>query len=370
MSREKDQHSEDAPERTPPTVYANGVFLIAMLVFGIVASLVNPRVGERHEGADIITGEWASRYQQGYAEGLVIQEPATHLWTLFQYRVFGEGQPGVLVGSDGWLFTEEEFVSYDDAAERIEQRLDFVAEVRERLAERGIALVIALVPAKARIVSERLGRYRFPDYARSHHDEFRRRLAELDVAAPDLTDVLESEGESSFLRTDTHWTPEGAFAAARALAGEISRLLESASADRRSFVRGAAETVHHEGDLLSFLPLGPFMDRFGPEPDTVVRFETSPREEREAGLFEDVSIPITLVGTSYSAGELWDFAGALRVTTRADVLNVSTEGEGPFAPMRDYLDGEALEDSPPVVVVWEIPERYLPAPPQAPGSPR
>ncbi|MFW6292925.1 MAG: alginate O-acetyltransferase AlgX-related protein [Spirochaetota bacterium] len=362
MSREKDRYSPDTPDRTSPAVSVSGTFLIAILAFGIVATAMNPAIGESHGEAEIITGEWAARYQRSYADGLLIQQPATHLWTLFQYRVFGEGQPGLLVGTDGWLFTDEEFTYYESADERIARRLDFIVEVRDGLAERGAALVVALVPAKARVVSGRLGRYRYPDYARPRYDSFRRRLLERDVPAPDLARALEAKGEEAFLRTDTHWTPAGALAAAAALADEIDRTLESASATRRSFVREERETVRHEGELLTFLPLGPFMERFGPEPDTVGRFATSPRERREAGLFEEVSIPITLVGTSYSAGELWDFAGALQATASADVLNVSTEGEGPFVPMREYLDGETLEESPPAVVVWEIPERYLPAP--------
>ena len=69
---------------------------------------------------------------------------------------------------------------------------------------------------------------------------------------------------------------------------------------------------------------------------------------------------MALVGTSYSAGEAWDFAGALREALGADVLQAAQEGEGPFEPMSDYLEDDAFLQTPPRLVVWEIPERYLP----------
>ena len=45
------------------------------------------------------------------------------------------------------------------------------------------------------------------------------------------------------------------------------------------------------------------------------------------------------------------------------MLNVAEEGLGPVAPMRKYLASEVLRDTPPEVVIWEFPIRYL-------GNPR
>jgi alginate O-acetyltransferase complex protein AlgJ len=78
---------------------------------------------------------------------------------------------------------------------------------------------------------------------------------------------------------------------------------------------------------------------------------------------------VALVGTSYSQDERWGFADALKVALGADVLNVAARGEGPFAPMRAYLEGETVVDVPPELVVWEIPERYLTIPLEAQAHP-
>ena len=41
------------------------------------------------------------------------------------------------------------------------------------------------------------------------------------------------------------------------------------------------------------------------------------------------------------------------------VLNLAEEGKGPIAPMRAFLDSATLRDTPPEVVIWEFPIRYL-----------
>jgi alginate O-acetyltransferase complex protein AlgJ len=86
---------------------------------------------------------------------------------------------------------------------------------------------------------------------------------------------------------------------------------------------------------------------------------TAAVEPTAAGLFDQPTIPVVLVGTSYSAGELWNLEGALKTAVGADVLNVAKQGQGPLAPMQDLLDGPVIEQVRADVVVWEIPERYF-----------
>ncbi|MFW5742291.1 MAG: alginate O-acetyltransferase AlgX-related protein [Spirochaetota bacterium] len=339
-----------------------GAVLLLVLLIGVIVSALNPNLIGQYEDADLITGELTSRYQAGYERGLFIREPSIHVWALFRWVLFREGRPGVVVGSDGWLFTHEEFLFYEDEARQTEHWLDYITTVRDTLSESGIELVVALVPAKARIHEERLGRLRLPSYTRDRYESFRALLVERGIPAPDLAcalATLDSE-EEAYLRTDTHWTPTGARAAARALAGDVASVLDRTSAPRASYARRRGETVAHEGDLLTFIPLGPFQERFGPRPDRLATVTTETVLEPELGLFDEVEIPVTLVGTSYSAGEVWDFAGALRSEIGADLINVAVSGEGPFVPMRDYLASETIREITPRVVVWEIPERYLP----------
>jgi alginate O-acetyltransferase complex protein AlgJ len=66
-----------------------------------------------------------------------------------------------------------------------------------------------------------------------------------------------------------------------------------------------------------------------------------------------------LVGTSYSANANWSFTPALMTALRRDILNFAEQGRGPVRPMRAMLDDPNLAESPPELVLWEFPIRYL-----------
>jgi alginate O-acetyltransferase complex protein AlgJ len=70
---------------------------------------------------------------------------------------------------------------------------------------------------------------------------------------------------------------------------------------------------------------------------------------------------VAIVGTSYSAEPAFHFEGFLKQALSADVINLALEGKGPFKPMDEALQGTILEDTGVRVVVWEIPERYVPS---------
>ena len=80
-----------------------------------------------------------------------------------------------------------------------------------------------------------------------------------------------------------------------------------------------------------------------------------------ADLFGEAPAPaVVLVGTSYSANPLWNFTGALQEAFGEDVVSYATPAKGPFLPMLEYLDSADFQSAPPRLVIWEMPERYLP----------
>jgi alginate O-acetyltransferase complex protein AlgJ len=181
------------------------------------------------------------------------------------------------------------------------------------------------------------------------------------IDAPDLATALREARtrRDVFLRTDTHWTAFGASVAAEALAPSARRELDAHGSPREEYAQERDGWSERAGDLLSFIPLGPFQSAMGIRPDTVETPSTSARAESAAELFGELQIPVALVGTSYSAAGAWNFDGALKVALQADVLKVAVEGQGPFVPMQRYLESSAIDDPRPDVVIWEIPERYL-----------
>ena len=358
MRRRSSASSDSAAlVRRAGSVAIPGFFMLVFLAGGFLLTLLNPATFRPPHNAEVLSGEWTASYQAAFEDELPLRQTAVESWTLLTYLAFAEGRPGVLVGDGGWLFTTEEFAPNPDADTSLSVSLSEVEQVKSELDALGVELVIALVPAKARLYADNLGRYTLPAAARERYESARGHLSALGVTVPDLlTPLQEAMAESDvFLRTDTHWTPFGARVVAETLASAVGSL------DTDTFETRELGTTRHHGDLLGFIPLGSFQERFGPEPDTLRQLETVQTSERGGGLFDEVEIPVALVGTSYSAHRAWNFAGALRQALGADVLNVAEEGAGPLAPMERYLSGGRFAETPPELIIWEVPERYLTA---------
>ena len=340
-----------------------GLFMALFLAAGLLLALANPALLDSPR-EPLLDGSWAAAYQEQFDSESLLFDPATTLWGVIDYALFDQGRPGLLIGSDGWLYSTEEFAYPSQpelAATLLEARLAEIAAVDERLQQQGVELVVALLPAKARVYPEHLGRYELPEGPSVRYREALARLQERGVTVADLLPPLLAAKEHGpvFLRTDTHWTPFGARVAARQVAAEVSRLGPFQWLDEQEYVSSSSEPRPYRGDLTRFLPLGPLYGSIGPADDLLREVETSSSSAAGSDLFASVQLPVVLVGTSYSQDERWNFAGWLRQALGNDVLVAAQRGEGPFTPMTEYLEGEAFSTAPPRVVVWEIPERYL-----------
>lgn len=305
-------------------------------------------------GRSVVSGEATRQFESHYDEQFPVKTLGTNVWGAIQYLLFGEGRSGVIVGREGWLYTQEEFREYSDAEQQIAAHLSLIERAQAELQQRGTELVVAVVPSKARL---------YPEYvedavpAAVHRDLYARLHAELrqrDITAPDLLDALArcKARNAVFLRTDTHWTPEGADCGANAIAAELAPVTAA-----QTFETEVLAPRPHAGDLMQFLPLAPTFSALLPPPDLLVPRSTL----GTADLLGEAPAPqVVLVGTSYSADRNWDFDGALRKAMATDVLNLAESGRGPFEPMLDFL-ALPLAEASPRRVIWEIPERYLPA---------
>ncbi len=353
--------------------YFSGKFIIIFLLAAGVAAFADvwqtkKKVQEVAIG-ELINGQWSALYEKKFNETLCLYKPSIGTWGVLNFALFGEGKEGVVVGRDGWLFTSEEFDFYPEAEFRIREKLDYIEEVNRFLKGRNVRLVIALLPSKARIYEAHLGGHQFPAYNREIYPQFKNMLEGRGIAVADIAGSFERDKSDQrlFLKTDTHWSPYGARIAAYAVMQEARRQFPELSWEKKGFSSYRERTVSHKGDLLRYLPLGILAEVIGPEKDDLPKFRTIETEGEgamdkslpEKALFEDEEIPLALVGTSYSANKLWNFAGFMREAAGAEVLNVADEGRGPFITMENYLMDQSFAVNPPRLVVWEIPERYL-----------
>lgn len=370
------KNNESVPQSTqhshPSLQVVPGIFMLVFLVAGAVFALTAKSTYDLPKDKDVITGEWALAYEKGFNKGLPWRQTGINTWGAMEYLAFENGRPGVLIGQDNWLFTTEEFQFFKDEATETASKLKYIGQVRDQLAAQGSQLVVALIPAKARVYEDHLGRYPLPEYTQNRYASFRDALLKARIQTPDLLTPLQQAKTSGevFLHTDTHWTPYGAEVVTQALKTQLDSM--NLDLPTTAFETRDGEEIQHSGDLLKYIPLGPFQDR-GPQPDRFTEKITeqaasdssallgdAPEDASDSLLGGDESIPIALVGTSYSFMEKFHFEGALKQTLQVDVLNMALEGKGPLVPMRDYLKSAAFRDTPSRVVIWEIPERFIP----------
>lgn len=355
------------PPSAPRAALLQTVLFLAVIVITGVLALRGIASFDRPADAPVVTGQLAKRFETHYDESFPAKRFGVNLWAAIGLRVFGEGRPRVVLGREQWLYTSEEFNVGDGSARQLKVNLATIAWVHAQLKAQGIPLVVAIVPAKARVYPEFLDGHAPARLQQSLHEQLVAALAARGIPTADLlpTLVAAKAEQPTYFRTDTHWTPFGAQRAAALVAALVAERGHARAADQRTrYVTTLGDEQRHRGDLFNYLPLDPYFASLLPPTDVVRPSETvatdSTTASDPADLFGDAAAPqVTLVGSSYSANPLWNFAGALREALGEDIANLSKEGVGPFPPMIQYLTGAELKQVKPRLVIWEIPERAL-----------
>ncbi|UVK97019.1 alginate O-acetyltransferase AlgX-related protein [Pseudomonas sp. B21-048] len=267
-------------------------------------------------------------------------------------------------GCTDWLFLADELTVHHQAQRNADAKLQAVIDLKERLSQRHISLLVVIVPDKSRIASaQRCSLYR-PASFEGRIQSWTARLNAAGLANLDLSDALAPLGPQAYLRTDTHWSESGAKAAAEAIAQRLKTLGITAT-PRRSFSESHVPVALRPGDLVRLAGIDWLPLRWQPAPEWIA--QTSLREipdvsadspENESDLFGDADLPSTaLIGTSFSRNS--NFAGFLQQALGAPVGNFAKEGGAFSGAANSYIDNPAFKETPPKLIIWEIPERDL-----------
>ena len=232
------------------------LFLVTLAVLGLWS--VRSFFGfSTNNDATVLNGRWAKAVETHYDDQFPIKRLGTNLWAALDFKLFNEGRPGVVLGRDQWLYSDEEFNPVVNEELNLQGNYALVEGVRQTLKAHGVKLVMAIVPAKVRLYPEHLDEVRPARIHANLYQDFHARVAADKILAPDLLGPLQQakqQGQQVFLRTDTHWTPAGAEVVARQLAQAIAAKTPLSGQPQR-FVTETQETVKHQGDLRRFLPL-------------------------------------------------------------------------------------------------------------------
>ncbi len=281
------------------------------------------------------------------------------------WLTFGDLGPRVREGCPDWLFLSDELRMNRNAAVNAQAKARAVIELRQALNKRGIELLVAVVPDKSRIAAAQLCALRRPASFQTRIATWLAGLQGAGVAAVDLTPSLQALGEGAYLRTDTHWSEAGARAAAGRIAEAVGALKFNAT-PHKGYELSAQASAVRPGDLvrlagIDWLPLAR-----QPKAESVAATQVKERADATTGenlddLFGDDNLPNTaLIGTSFSRNS--NFVGFLEAAVGAPVGNFAKDGGEFSGAAKAYFDSPAFRQTPPKLMIWEIPERDLQTP--------
>lgn len=272
--------------------------------------------------------------------------------------------PQVRQGCPDWLFLAEELSPHEGAANNMAQRAAMVTQVHRALGRDGIRLLVAVVPDKSRVAHTHLCSLQRGTALQGRVAAWAALLQDAGVPTLDLYATLaamQAHGEEAFFRTDTHWTEDGAQRAAEAVALAVrAHGWNPEPVQQYDTVRAAP--VARPGDLVRLAGIDKLPTRWQPAPETAraARFTLRSATE-EDDLFGDTQLPRTvLIGTSFSRTS--GFAGFLADALRTPVINFGRDGGNFSGGAAAYFQDPVWRQTPPRIVIWEIPERTLQQP--------
>lgn len=357
-------------------VLASGVLVVVML-FGLWQMLGAIRTMDMSDVPKGWDNFWTGRITQTLEKRLDHALPARAelimVANAISYGLTGGAGADVRAGRGNWLFLTDELRVGPTAASELEKNLQRIVEMHHRLQARGVAMTVLLVPDKARVHAEALRAARVGIVERRYALALES-LRGKGVPVIDLFDDMQTarrrEPERDlYYRTDTHWNEAGAELAAMSVTRWSSQHFPLAGGERYQ-VRHNDRDEERVGDLLALMGLEHAPAWLRPAGDWEAASVIEPligagADDLDA-LFADAAVPVVLLGTSYS--QRANFPGFLQLHLASKVLNAAKDGGGITGSAQDYFADESFRLSPPQLIVWEVPERFLTQPSDIPAD--
>jgi hypothetical protein len=298
----------------------------------------------------------------GLRNAMVFADSAIRVYVLRQST-----NDAVVLGREGWLFhagdrTFEQLRGEDRfTPAQLDRWIDRMEQRRAWLAERGIALLLVVVPNKERVYAELLPATHAQVGPVSRMTQLTERVRERGspLQVLDLTDILVAAKREMqvFAKNDTHWSGAGGFRAYQAIMRRLQPMLPTLQPLEVGAMKPVAFTYPaYQLDLLRMLGLG----WHGPSEtlDYPLFREEPPWSMQRKDVVVD-GVPQVRLSSSRSGApsSLWlrdSFSDTIAVYLNA------TFGSAVLMPHRGMrFDAHLIEAERPDVVVYEVVERFL-----------
>ncbi len=295
--------------------------------------------------------------------------PGRDGWYFFQTGVrcltepYYRDLPGVKIQASGTV------VGASDAdTQKGGDPVDIIADFARQINERGIKLLLVIMPGKAGIYPDKLSRWaepRTPVYENS--TRFMDELRKKGIESIDIHTLLTSEresadsrGESLYMATDTHVSGLGVKLVASAIAARVMKEPWYQKIEHRRRYSRNEVVVTRRGDIprMTQIPLQDFL--FSSETTRCYQV----RDSESGELYADADSPILVLGDSFSrvfqtdepeaAGIIANLAYELQLPLSSIVNDggASTLVRQQLARKTEMLSGKRL-------IIWEFVERDI-----------
>lgn len=369
-----------------------GAFLAIVGSAGLIQAVGEFREGETPQALEVFRRRPTSANLRAYERDLERQSYLAGFsrpWMQYlRFLAFQDAGEKAVIGRDDWWFYRQD-VQYlvepcpARAAGKMgrEAAVEAAVSFRDQLAKRGIRLLVVPVPGKPGVYPEKLA-VRANRRGDEIHGHTRQMIADLKAASVETVDLFEvlvhkSAGES-YLARDTHWTPQGARAAAEAVARRVREMIPIRDNGVRSPEGGQGArphggqalparyavkqvTLHRAGDILHMIQVPQIEQQFEPETlacEQVIAANTGERYR------DDPASDILVLGDSFlriyerdepkSAG----FIAHLARELNQPLDSIVSDG-GASTRVREELACEPARLAHKRLVVWEFIERDI-----------
>jgi alginate biosynthesis protein AlgX len=259
------------------------------------------------------------------------------------------------LGEHNWLFRDMDLKrAYGPRAPGYKS----LQQLQQLLQIRGIRLVMVPIPGRALVHPEYLGEIDYDiQRGRKSYSQYLEQLRSIDIVVPQIDSLFQqTQTKPLFFARDHHWNHHGARTIARLTAYAI-KAEKIAGIKRQKFTSYSVGGDHNDGSLQR-AALELCEQSYPKEPFKL--YQTVAKSKTADDLFEELPEPqIVLVGTSNSQGRLkFNFDGFLAHYVGTAVDNKAKSGGGFGDALKEYLSSDEFKQSPPRIIVWEIPGYY------------
>jgi alginate O-acetyltransferase complex protein AlgJ len=262
--------------------------------------------------------------------------------------------PRVVVGCPGWLFLNDELEVRRTREAGLAAHLKIVEQAAGFIARHHVPLVVVLVPDKTRVESYALGQLKRPGELQDRLGRMTASLRDAGIQVVDLLPALLAAEGDTYYRTDLHWNERGASHAAAAVAAYL-RQAGLATDQKAVFQVSSKAPRERVGDLISIAGLNRMPFPLRPRGDIVSLTAIEQSAPAGTGILDETTPPDTvLLGTSFSRTA--NFNKFLALSLGAPIADWAQKGGGLTGSAAAYLAAPQFKQSPPRIVIWELPE--------------